>query len=101
MNVNIFDDQVYEWVRFFQRPGYEWGRFRNTGSHTLTTITPELPPLPRPTHTHKGLESSSKVVKVWELVPKIADMAVYGKNGKQSLNKVFSENNWSSKHIIW
>ena len=47
--VNLFDDQVYEWFRFFIGKVYEWGRFWNTGSHTRTTITPPPPP---PTHTH-------------------------------------------------
>ena len=43
--MNILDDQVYEWVRFFEGQVYEWGRFWNTGSHTRTKITPKLPPL--------------------------------------------------------
>ena len=28
---------------FFQEPGIEWGRFRNTGLHTCNTITPKFP----------------------------------------------------------
>ena len=52
--VNSSDDLVlwylvYEWVRFFEGQVYEWGRFRNTGSNTSTTITPKftttLPPI--------------------------------------------------------
>ena len=39
---SILDDQVYEWVRFFK--DQVWGRFRNTCSHTRTTITPKLAP---------------------------------------------------------
>ena len=42
-------DLVYEWVCFFKGQVYDWGRFRNTGSHTRTKtkITPKLPfPLP-------------------------------------------------------
>ena len=30
--------------RFFKGQVYEWGRFRNTGSHTHTKIIPKLPP---------------------------------------------------------
>ena len=33
---------------FFKGQIYEWGRFRNTGSHIRTTITLKLPPLPHP-----------------------------------------------------
>ena len=48
--VNILDDPVDEWVRFFKGQVYECGRFRNTGSHTCTTINPvpahTLPPTP-------------------------------------------------------
>ena len=44
MNVNISDNLVYEWVRFFKGQVYEWGMFQNTGSNTLTTINPKLPP---------------------------------------------------------
>ena len=29
---------------FFKGKVYEWGRFRNTGSHTRTKIIPKLPP---------------------------------------------------------
>ena len=36
----VSDNQVYENVRFFKSQIYEWGRFRNTGSHTRTTINP-------------------------------------------------------------
>ena len=49
--VNISDDLVYEWVHFFFKDQvYKWGRLRNTGSNTRTTITPKLPapPLPLP-----------------------------------------------------
>ena len=35
VKVNISDDQVYDFSKVF-----EWGRLRNTGSHTRTTITP-------------------------------------------------------------
>ena len=41
--MNISDDLVYEWVRFFKGQVYDWSRFRNTGSNTRTTITPKLP----------------------------------------------------------
>ena len=44
--INIFDDQEYEWVRFFKGEVYESDRFRITGSHTRTTITPKLHPPP-------------------------------------------------------
>ena len=52
MNRSSLDDQVYEWVRFFEGQVYEWSRFWNTGSHTRTKITPKLPPPhpPRPTY---------------------------------------------------
>ena len=33
---------------FFQRPGYEWGRFWNTGSHTRKFYPPPPPPPPAP-----------------------------------------------------
>ena len=33
---------------FFKRQVYDWGWFQNTGSHTRTKITPELPPPPPP-----------------------------------------------------
>ena len=46
------DNLVYEKVRFFKGQVYEWGRFRNTGSHTRTKITPKfllhIPPAPCP-----------------------------------------------------
>ena len=35
-------------VFFFKRQVYEWGRSRNTGLQTRTTITPKLPPPPPP-----------------------------------------------------
>ena len=48
--VNISDDLVYERVHFFKGQVYEWGRFRNTGSHTCTKIIPVTPtPPPSPT----------------------------------------------------
>ena len=34
---------------FFKGQVHEWGRFRNTGSHTHTTFIPKLPPPPPPT----------------------------------------------------
>ena len=45
--VIISDDLVYEGVRFFKGHAYEWGRFRNTGSHTRNypQVTPPPPPL--------------------------------------------------------
>ena len=46
--VNILDDEVYEWVRFFKGQVYEWGSFWNTGSHTRTKITLPSPPPPPP-----------------------------------------------------
>ena len=45
--VIILDDQVYKLVCFFKGQVYEWGKFRNAGSHTRTTFTPKLPPPPR------------------------------------------------------
>ena len=33
---------------FFKDRVYDWGRFRNTGSHTCTKIAPKLPPPPPP-----------------------------------------------------
>ena len=57
----ISGDLVYECVRFFKGQVYEWGRFRNIGSHTRTKIipvttprppTPPLAPPPHHPHTH-------------------------------------------------
>ena len=46
--VIISDDLVHEWVCFFKGQVYERGRFRNTGLHTRTKITPTSPPPPHP-----------------------------------------------------
>ena len=48
---NSFRTIMYEWIRFFKGQIYDLGRYRNTGSHTRTKITPKslnLPPPPLP-----------------------------------------------------
>ena len=61
--VNISDDLLHKWVRFFKGQVYEWGRFPNTGSHTHTKITLQLPrlhppPPPPPPPTHMRLKTN-------------------------------------------
>ena len=47
---------------FSKGQAYEWGRFRNTGSHVRTKIIPRLPPYPPPPqHTHtRGIVAPSE-----------------------------------------
>ena len=50
---------------FFKGHVYEWGRFRNTGTHIRTTITPKLPTLP----TSATVRDWSGVAKVYLTSP--------------------------------
>ena len=65
--VNTSVDLVYEWVHFFKGQVYDWGRFRNTGLNTRTTITRKLParlPPPHALHSETGHNKRSKRVNV-------------------------------------
>ena len=63
--MNISDDLVYEWVRFFKGQVYDWGRFRNTDRyHNYPQVTPRPhppahpPPPPPPTRVDSSYEVS-------------------------------------------
>ena len=84
---------VYEWVRFFKGQVYEWGRFRNTGSHTRTKITPKLPPPTPPPYSSKLWKRTDQDSFLWNLIKiqSVVKEIVYGGKHRCLTDKMWSQ----------